>query len=335
METQRHCANCHAHLDSEVRHCPDCGQKQPLSDLSFSAMMSDLWLVMTNIDNSFFRTLKDIWMPWKLTSRYIEGQRRKYINPFRIFIILLLIYVGLMVSLINFDNIDFFKRFTDYKTIKTIHTGIAEVETKFPGHEDIFQEIDSIFIKNEYLVEGDTLFDLKIGNKLYILNMDDVLNNDMESVYEKYHVTAFHEKVIYKQTLKALRDPLGALRFIFGNLTWTIILCTLLLAAFFKVLYFRQKKIFAEHLVLLCNIHSLSFFINIIMLLTATKMSVQMDYLTYMFAFPPIIFLLSVKKYYGNGVMMTLFKSFLSGIVYLLAFSLFITLVSLISFFIF
>jgi hypothetical protein len=335
LETHRNCSNCGGHLDTDVKHCPHCGQKQPLADLSFSAMMSDVWLVMTNIDNSFFRTLKDIWMPWKLTARYIDGQRKKYINPFRLFIILLLIFTGLMVSLINFDNIDFFKRFTDYKSIKTIHTGIAEVETKFPGHDDIFKEIDSIFIKNEYLVEGDTLFDLHIGNKLYILNMDDVLNKDMESVYEKYEVMAFYEKVIYKQTLKALRDPLGAMRYIFGNLTWTIILCNLLLAAFFKLLYFRQKKIFAEHLVLLCNIHSLSFLINILLLLAATKMSVQINYLTYMFVFPPIIFLLSVKKYYKNGLMLTVFKSFLAGMTYLLAFSLFITLVSLISFFIF
>lgn len=335
MQKHDQCANCGSHLETPVTYCPHCGQKQPLADLSFRALISDVWLVMTNFDNSFFRTLRDIWMPWKLTSSYLEGHRKGYINPFRLFIILLLVFVGFIVSLINFDNINFFKRFTDYTSVKTIHTGISEVESQFPGHDIIFQKIDSIFIKNEYLVGKDTLVDMKIGRKSLILNMDDVLIKDIDSIYRKYQVAEFYEKVIYKQTIKALKDPLGALRFIFGNLTWTIILCVLILALFFKVLYIGQKKQFAEHLVLVCNIHSLSFLINIFYIILSTKLLETHDIQLFIIIIPPVLFLISVKKYYKNGYISTLFKSLLSFFVYLFSFSLFITLVSLISFFIF
>lgn len=329
------CANCGEKINTADKFCRACGQKQPLADLSFRSLVSDLWLVMTNLDNSFFRTLKEIGLPWRLTSHYVNGHRKKYINPFRLFIILLLVYVGLIVSQVNFDNIDFFNRFTDYKSIKKIHSGIKEVQKEFPNNAELFSDIDSIFIKNEFLVEQDTLFQLTLSGKPYVLFAEDVLNKDIEAVYKKNNITKFHEKVVYKQTIKALKDPIGAIKFIFGNLTWTIILSSIILAFFFKLFYFRQNKKFIEHLILICNIHSLSFLINSLLIIVSINLSSLSDYWLILLWLPPLIFGLSIKMYYKNGFLLTLLKIFLSSMIYLLAFSLFISLVSLISFVIF
>jgi hypothetical protein len=348
VEFSHICSNCGHQVTEGDKFCNQCGQKQPLNNLSFRAMISDMWQVMTNMDNSFFRTLRDIWRPWTITQRYIIGHRKKYVNPFRFFFILLLIYVGLLVSQSNlkpgskgkikFDivgvplNTDFIYDYNNIKKLDSLNNDIKKLKTQYPENSPIFADIDSLFNKNSLNLPKDTLIDITLNNKLYKFHIDDIVNMEMDSVYMKYNVSSFIDKVFVKQAIKATKDPIGVTKVIFGNLTWMIVLTLLLLALFFKLLYFKQRRPFVEHVILLANIHSLSFLVNII-LLTLTPYS----YIFYsvILVVPIIIFIISIKLYYKNSIFITLLKSFASSLIYFTFFIFSLVIVTLISFFIF
>jgi len=348
MEFSHNCSNCGHQVKEDDKFCNQCGQKQPLNNLSFRAMISDMWHVMTNIDNSFFRTLRDIWRPWRLTHFYILGQRKKYINPFRFFLLLLLIYVGLLVSQVDWNKIihsnfnldiagiplssNLFNDYVNTKQIDSVRINIKNLKSQYSGHDSLFSKIDSIILKNHPLVLKDSVLKTKINNKQYIFKIDDILYMNTNSIYDKYEVTAFLDKLIIKQSIKAIKNPVGVLKVWFGNLTWMIVLTIIILALFFKLLYYNQGKPYVEHVILLANIHSLSFLVCIMLLLLSSYFN---DLYFPIVLIPIIIFIISIKLYYKNSIFITLLKSFVSSIIYLIFFTLSLAVIALTSFFIF
>ncbi len=342
------CSNCGSEVNHNDKFCNQCGQKQPLNKLSFKEVLSDMWLVMTNIDNAFFRTLRDIWRPWTLTQRYIQGQRKKYINPFRFFFVLLLIYVGLLISQVDWNkiissdvkfkvggiplNTNLINDYTISQQLDSLRNNVDKLKSKYSQNDSLFYEIDSIFLKFRSLELKDSIFKTTLNNKPYEFEIVDVFNMDIDSVYKKYEVTTFLDKLLTKQTFKAIKNPIGVIKVWFGNLTWMIVLTLIILGLFFKLLYYRQNKPYIEHIVFLANIHSLSFLINILLIISFRYFS---DFTELLIIVPILIFILSTYIYYKNNLFKSLLKAFISALIYFTFFTFSLAIVALTSFFIF
>lgn len=79
------CQNCGEHI--EKKFCPECGQKNTESRRSFYVLFSDFFTTLLNYDNSFWRTLKELFIsPGKLTREYMEGKRKKYLPPVQLYL---------------------------------------------------------------------------------------------------------------------------------------------------------------------------------------------------------------------------------------------------------
>lgn len=78
------CANCGAISTSTF--CPQCGQKRNVHR-TISAIMHDLIHGVLHLDGKFWKTLPLlVFKPGKLTRRYINGERAKFVSPMAMFL---------------------------------------------------------------------------------------------------------------------------------------------------------------------------------------------------------------------------------------------------------
>ncbi|MEO1220483.1 MAG: DUF3667 domain-containing protein [Pseudomonadota bacterium] len=78
------CANCDAVVTTSF--CPQCGQKRKVHR-SLAAIGHDLIHGVLHLDGKFWKTLPLlIFKPGKLTRRYIDGERAKFVSPMAMFL---------------------------------------------------------------------------------------------------------------------------------------------------------------------------------------------------------------------------------------------------------
>ncbi|WP_298300720.1 DUF3667 domain-containing protein [uncultured Erythrobacter sp.] len=78
------CANCGASISTAF--CPQCGQKRKVHR-SIAAISHDLIHGVLHLDGKFWKTLPLlVFKPGKLTRRYINGERAKFVSPMAMFL---------------------------------------------------------------------------------------------------------------------------------------------------------------------------------------------------------------------------------------------------------
>lgn len=93
------CLNCDTSFASP--HCPQCGQKRDVHR-TLTAVGHDIVHGVLHLDGKFWRTLPLLmFKPGKLTRRYIDGERAKFVNPMAMFLfsVFLMFAVFQMVGL--------------------------------------------------------------------------------------------------------------------------------------------------------------------------------------------------------------------------------------------
>ncbi len=87
------CANCEARLSGP--YCAECGQHAHESARALGTLFHDAWHVMTHVDGRFWRTLRRLaFAPGFLTNEYFRERRASYIPPFRLYLVLSLVFFG-------------------------------------------------------------------------------------------------------------------------------------------------------------------------------------------------------------------------------------------------
>lgn len=96
------CKNCNSQLKSEQLFCDNCGSKVIRKRITVKNLSSDLASNVFGWDNKFFLTLRMLILkPHVILKEYIEGARKKYMNPFT------LLGLGAAIALFVFN---FFQR---------------------------------------------------------------------------------------------------------------------------------------------------------------------------------------------------------------------------------
>ena len=101
------CLNCEKTISPNNHFCPNCGQVNNTSRISLKYYFSEYLSGFFSIDNRFFKTIIPlIFKPGKVTLEFIEGKRKKYVNPFQLYLNITIIFF-LLIGLLN--TIDSFK----------------------------------------------------------------------------------------------------------------------------------------------------------------------------------------------------------------------------------
>lgn len=347
-----YCLNCKTPFYDDINQkkeffCPNCGQSSKDSRLSFTRLIKDAISNILNLDSRLIHTFRDIFYPSKLTRTYIEGKRKYYVNPARLFIFMLLVLITLSISSINIDNTnfgldDFYGQAERSKLMEEYSNLVDTVDIS--GHEEIVDSIKSKLFNKVNQMDTDTL-----GKNVNLLNLGrsiesfgiskyDGLHLSPKELFEKYNVTAYWDKITVGQYIRITTNPVGGIKHIVGNLTWAVFLSVLLISFIMKLLYIRNHYYLVEHAVLVLNSHSLLFLLSGIYL----SISVFIDFnenneiikTILFFVMLVLIYVLqfrTLKKYYKQGFFKTAIKQILINSAYYLIFMMSVFIVALIS----
>lgn len=88
------CANCAAPLSGP--YCARCGQHAHASSRSVTTFLRDALHELANSDGRLWRTLAPLLLsPGRLTNEYFAGRRTQYLPPFRLYLIVSLVFFGI------------------------------------------------------------------------------------------------------------------------------------------------------------------------------------------------------------------------------------------------
>ena len=129
----------------------------------------------------------------------------------------------------------------------------------------------------------------------------------------------FLARMALNSIVDLMHDPDAFFERIIGNLSIAMFFLLPVYALMLAVLYWRQKRYYIEHLVFGMHVHSFLFIIVTLMLIAsitlmgATGQGWIQGILGLMVVAYPII---ALRRFYGNGWFVTLFKAFVLGILY-------------------
>jgi hypothetical protein len=85
------CLNCGEVLTGQ--HCSHCGQRSKVRVLSLTSLLRDLFGDLTEFDSRIWRTLRPLlFKPGLLTVEYLRGRRTHYSPPFRMYLVVSLVF---------------------------------------------------------------------------------------------------------------------------------------------------------------------------------------------------------------------------------------------------
>lgn len=83
------CANCGAAIGG--RFCADCGQDSRLK-LTLATFLGQAFEGLLDLDSRFWRTLRDLAVPGKLTEAYLAGRRARYMPPVQTYLVVAVLF---------------------------------------------------------------------------------------------------------------------------------------------------------------------------------------------------------------------------------------------------
>ena len=104
------CLNCKQPISDNDNFCSNCGQVNDELPLSIKQFVSEFFSGFFSFDTRFFKTfIPLIFKPGKVSKDYIKGKRRRYVNPFQLYLhvtILFFLVVGLFTALDKYNIIE-------------------------------------------------------------------------------------------------------------------------------------------------------------------------------------------------------------------------------------
>lgn len=133
-----HCKNCHTELDEHDDYCKSCGAKIIRKRLTFKNLFEHLSETFFNYDNKLLRTFTQlIKQPEEVISAYINGVRKKYINPISFF--------GLSLTLSGLSLFIIKKFYIEYLDVSDMFKDVAASQKVFDQTSSSILEYNSLF----------------------------------------------------------------------------------------------------------------------------------------------------------------------------------------------
>ncbi|WGH74204.1 DUF3667 domain-containing protein [Tenacibaculum tangerinum] len=328
------CLNCGYPFTHNEKFCPECGQKNKGKKITFGSFIREVFAGFFSWDAKFWKTLIPLIIsPGTVSKNYIDGKRSRYTNPFRFYIttsVIFFLIVNLTDSYNDFKNLNNDKKqnanaailgvqdaFYDSKKDSVAAIVLDELKNK---------KIDSTLTANE--LDSVVNIDSIIKNKKPFLNVagKEIKINRMLTFQKEYPEVPVNDALDSLQIKKTFSNRFWYSRTELINsffsktetqkalvkqfLSYSSVALFILLPLFtlsLKLLYFRRKFTYIEHLVFV--FHTQTVFFILISIFYILDFIGDSNYTTNIFLLLFMIYLfIAMKKFYNQGYFKTFIK---------------------------
>ena len=362
----KQCLNCNENFNDADKYCHHCGQKTILKNLSLYSIVKDFFSNLFNFETKIWRSLKDIWIPAKLTNAFVQGKRSQYYNPIRFFLLILFSFFALFLSSLEttFAEVkDFSKeqeknvwqnelalRFDSLSSIIQIDSDSIQVfkQELFlessganDSTENVMPDIDSLLKEKtgiDTLVEskessGIVQFDTDgIDEDLFQIDGDDLFALNEKELLDRYGNESPYRSFFIVQSKKIIDNLDSSISFFIGNGTWAVILIILLFALSFKLIYFRRHYLLGEHFIFHLYGHARLLLMTFIALVISKYTALNSNWFWICFVIGVVYFYLGMLKFYQQGKVKTFIKLLIALYFYVMILCVTLFLILVVSF---
>lgn len=277
------CLNCGAHLTGQ--YCGQCGQRAVGRFISIWQLLSDAFGDLLELDSRLWRTMIPLLKrPGLLTKDYLEGRRARYMPPFRMYLVLSLLFF--VVAFFNpRDDLAIF-----YEPV------VAPIVEIMPE--------DEVSAEDEP-VEDDAGFlnDCSIGE----------FNLGEGPEWLERRMTPERLEAVCKR-VQAIGQT-GLKKAVLENIPAALIILLPLMAFVLKLLYPLSRRYYVEHLLFFVHFHSFMFFILTLQVLL-TRLGEWIGFVETLFSliviaatlYIPVYLFVAMRRVYGQGRALTIVK---------------------------
>lgn len=333
------CQNCGARLDGP--YCSECGQSATERIVPIWHMFNEFLEILFDLDLRIVRTLpKFLFQPGRLTKEYINGRRRQYVRPLRLYLFSSFLLFGVLaLTTIDFGRfafapnqeameevrreLDVLRDSTD-TTASTIEafrrrmqasgmdsTDIREAETAV--QEALSQDLGRLSASVPSMTAA-TTSSTRSDVLSYLLSDSRALGLQ---VTNDSTTNSQIEQMLRLKAARVVNDPQQLVGTMIDIGPYLMFLLLPVFALLLKLLYVRQGRLYAEHIIFTLHIHALAFVAFAISTLLDTADVAQLNDLSTWVAVSPFVYVVvAMWRVYDQGLPTTLAKSFLLFLTY-------------------
>lgn len=338
----RYCPNCHYPMREQADFCSECGQKYSTGRVTVWQLFKNFLGPLFDVDSRFLRTLRDIFVPGKLTTEFFKGRHRRYIHPTRIFLFMAVLHffvLGLLLSnlreLAN-EYSENQKRDAHYEgfmlQLDSVSREVLQVQ---PGEKNVERALDTL--RNRMgNIQRDSVGIIKFYPQNYNFETKKIASAEVYGMrpgplLDKYGFEGTVPRFIAGQNLRIYTETNNFVAFMLGNLIWLVILMMPSLGLLLKLLYIRRARYFVEHLVFSFHYHAFAFLVFTVVILFNIRginlddsgAALDLDLTSGIpqgFIIVLLYLFFAMRRVYGQGIIKTFIKFCIVNFSYLFIF---------------
>jgi len=355
------CLNCNVILEGEENFCPECGQRNNINQLSFKLFIEEFFGDVFSYDSRLWGTVIPLILkPGKVAYEFISGRRKEFVNPFRTYLTVSLIFFliyglintvnlyngdGTKSSIINFNNED--ENLSKSEKDSIANKALEDAKKEIPADLDSILKAKNIdlnsinttnvlqdSLKNQVLAQNAFGKKLKAFYNYYEENKKQSIEKALDTLGYK---NTFWNRFYYDKSASAnkmIEDKgEGISNKIISGLSIAIFLLLPVFAWFLGLLYVRRKYTYMEHMVFVFYSQSV-FFLLLLIFIIINFFAKDKTNSVVSLALPlfSIYLFIAMKKFYKQGWFKTFLKFLLANFSFLIISTIGLTLLAVISF---
>jgi hypothetical protein len=306
------CLNCNHPLDVSDKYCSNCGQVNSNKRLSLSDFINEFLANFYAYDSKIRNTIISfIKKPGQAGLEFIQGKRQTYVNPFRFY---------LSISIVYFIFLSFEMKIDSFEHSSSDSFNNSKMDATLIEERKLDSlRIDSLRANAKFFTEKE------LAKKNAILAMFEKINtfsdfhelNKNMGIDESLDSLKFKKSKINNYLFKKAIDS----NEIFGgkedksNMFWNYFLSQLPFILFlslpfftsaFSILYINKKMYYAEHMVFVFSMMSFVFFILIVEKIQSYLMNLDIGGI--IFFGMVLYFYKSLRNFYQQSRLKTMLK---------------------------
>lgn len=315
-EESPNCLNCGGRLRGQ--YCGTCGQRSRSRLISLWELISDAFGDLFELDSRLWQTLVPLMIrPGRLTYDYLQGRRARYMPPFRMYLVLSLLFFVVAF----FDPNDGLGLLFEPEPEATAAQEEAQTEDAAEQAQEVIDGLVEEGVISEGDLEGNLQFD---ESGIRFTFDDDDIGTDNECNVDASDLEELPGWLARRLTVERLQRVCERTRLdkgaglkdnLIDNIPAALIVLLPLMAFVLKALYPLSKRYYVEHLLFFVHFHGF-FFLMLTLQILFMRLSMRLGIpeeiaiLTVVIAsfYIAIYLFVSMRRVYGQGRIITFMK---------------------------